>query len=110
MPSDALATICVRYRYVDGYHVFTSSDVSGLYVASRNSEKAFKQVAPSLEKLMKLNDDIDCTVEYAQSYSEFVRAIQMAAAAVEAGADALPEVHPGAMMMGESCFIVRPAA
>ena len=55
--------IIVKYRFIDGYHIFTSEDVYGLYVASKDPEKAFNNVQGSIEKLIKLNDDIDIKVE-----------------------------------------------
>lgn len=51
-PNMEFATIAVKYRLVDGYHVFTSSDVKGLYVASKNSKKAFDAVSEVLEELI----------------------------------------------------------
>lgn len=67
------AAIRVNYRLIDGYHVYTSDDVYGLYVASQDAAKAYAAVAPSLEKLIKLNEGIDCSVEPAMTFSELVR-------------------------------------
>lgn len=44
--------ISVGYRFVDGYHVFTSQDVRGLYVASRDPRKAYDSVAEVLQVLV----------------------------------------------------------
>lgn len=44
--------ISVVYRFVDGYHVFTSKDVRGLYVASRDSRKAYESVGEVLKCLI----------------------------------------------------------
>jgi hypothetical protein len=77
MPQDpTAATICVEYRYVEGCHVFTSDDVYGLYVASRNAREAFSNVAPAIELLVKLNEDIDCVVEPAASFREFLESVR----------------------------------
>jgi len=67
------AAIRVSYRFIDGYHVYTSEDVYGLYVANRDPRAAFQAVAPSLEKLMRLNEGISCRVEPALTFSELVR-------------------------------------
>jgi hypothetical protein len=67
------ASIRVHYRFVDGYHVYTSDDVYGLYVANEDSRAAYDAVAPSLEKLIKLNEDLDCRVEPTLTFSELVR-------------------------------------
>lgn len=45
-------TIAVKYRYVDGYHVFTSEDVRGLHVASKDAKKAFDSVSEVLQELL----------------------------------------------------------
>jgi type I restriction enzyme R subunit len=57
------ASIRVHYRFVGGYHVYTSDDVYGLYVANQDPYVAYDAVAQSLEKLIKLNEDLDCRVE-----------------------------------------------
>ena len=75
MPVEPVTVIEVQYRFIDGYHVFTSEDVYGLYVASRNPEKAFGNVQASIEKLIKLNHGVDIEVEPAHTYREFLRAV-----------------------------------
>lgn len=71
---ESVAMIEVQYRYIDGCHIFTSEDVYGLYVASKSPEKAYRDVQPSIEKLMRLNHGLDIEVTPAQTYSEFVKA------------------------------------
>jgi hypothetical protein len=66
------AAIRVAYRFIEGYHVYTSDDVYGLYIA--NPDAAYSAIAPSLAKLIKLNEGIACHVEPALTYSELVRA------------------------------------
>ena len=46
------AAIRVAYRFIDGYHVYTSDDVYGLYIANQDAGKAYSAIAPSLEKLI----------------------------------------------------------
>lgn len=64
------AAIRVDYRFIDGHHVYTSDDVYGLYVANLDAQAAYDAVAPSLEKLIKLNEKIDCHVEPALTFPE----------------------------------------
>lgn len=66
--------IRVTYRFIDGLHVYTSDDVYGLYVAHRDARRAYDAVAPSLQKLIRLNEGMDCRVEPALTYSELLRA------------------------------------
>lgn len=66
-------TIAVKYEFKNGYHIYTSDDVCGLYVASKDPERAFNHVAASIEKLIKLNDGLDSQVAPTRAYHEFVR-------------------------------------
>ena len=52
--------IRVTYRFIDGLHVYTSDDVYGLYVANRDPRRAYDAVAPSLQRLISLNEGMDC--------------------------------------------------
>ena len=74
MKSGGTATISVSYRNIDGYHVFTSEDVFGLYVASQDAQQAFESLAPAVELLVSKNEGITCKVEPAMSFREFVDA------------------------------------
>ena len=64
------AAIRVTYRFIDGYHIYTSEDVYGLYVANRDAEAAYNAVGPSLEKLIKLNEGFSYRVEPTMTFSE----------------------------------------
>ena len=66
--------ILVEHWVRDGFHVFTSSEVAGLYVIDEDPERAFEQVAPSLEMLLHLSRGERCAVRPASSYQEFMRA------------------------------------
>lgn len=66
--------IRVTYRFIDGLHVYTSDDVYGLYVANRDPQRAYAAVAPSLQKLISLNEGMNCQVEPAMTWSELLRA------------------------------------
>jgi hypothetical protein len=68
--------IQVKYRFIDGCHVYTSDDVYGLYVVNRDPRQAYEAVARSLEKLIQLNEGIVCRVEPALTYSELLRVVQ----------------------------------
>jgi len=47
--------ILVEYENVDGWYIFSSNDLIGLYVASKQLEVALNDVAPAIEKLVLLN-------------------------------------------------------
>ena len=68
-------SICAKYKHVDGWHVFQSEDLPGLYVASRDAEKAFDDVSLSIETLIKLDEGIECTAVPEVSFKDFVKAM-----------------------------------
>jgi len=47
--------IPVCYQNIDGYHIFTSDAIFGLYIASRNAGKALNQLCPAIERLIEHN-------------------------------------------------------
>lgn len=98
------AFVRVDYKFRDGWHVFTSADVLGLYVASEDAETAFDDVGPSIEKLVKLNDDIDCEVEVLKSYQDFVRYLR------GRGIDQEPQPHIPHPAITSQIFTLRPRA
>ena len=76
MASRSLATVAVEYRYIDGYHVFTSNDVYGLYVASKDPRKAYDAVAPAIQQLLSVNEGISCSVEKSLSLKQFLQTLR----------------------------------
>jgi hypothetical protein len=72
MPDQAPTTVKVQYRHRDGYHIFTSDQVFGLYVATKDAEHAIKLLQPSLETLLDKNYSIKCKLEMAADFCEFV--------------------------------------
>ena len=104
MPTDMTAIVMVKYQFIDDYHIFTSEDVYGLYVASKNPEKAFNNVQGSIEKLIKLNDGLDIEVEPVQTYREFLREPAIS----HAGEAHIP--HPAITQNTSRTFLVKRAA
>lgn len=80
MKDGRTATVHVHYEHIEGYHVFTSPDVEGLYVASKNAEPAFNQVPVAIKDLILANTGLRCEVEVAVSFREFVGRRPQAAA------------------------------
>lgn len=68
-------SICAKYKHVDGWHIFQSDAMPGLYVASKDPEKAYADIGPSIELLFKLTEGIDCKATPELSYREFVEAL-----------------------------------
>ena len=48
--------VTLDYREKDGWHIFTTKDIFGLFVARRDRVKAYNEVPKALNKLAKLNE------------------------------------------------------
>lgn len=57
----ASSSIDVTHKVVEGYHVFESMQMPGLYIAHPDPLSAFKAVGPAIEKLVKLDTGMTCT-------------------------------------------------
>ena len=69
-------SICVEYKFTDGWHVFQSDDIQGLYVANKNAEISYNDVKTAIEKLIFLNEGINCTVWPELDFEEFISAVR----------------------------------
>lgn len=68
-------SICARYKFSEGWHIFDSDELPGLYVASRDPEQAFKNVAQVIEGLFKLDHGVEITVVPEMPVKEFLSRI-----------------------------------
>lgn len=98
MKEARVATIHAQYRFVDGYHVFTSEEVRGLYVASKDAREAYDSVGPVLEELLALKLKTPCEIEPAMSFDQFMASIEACKTA------------PDVPMRADREFIVRLAS
>ena len=69
-----ITSFAVDYKNVQGWHVFTSEDLPGLYVASQEPEKAYDDVAVAIAALVELDTGITCKVTPVVPYGQFVQA------------------------------------
>lgn len=83
MTTKDITSIRVDYKHVDGWHIFTSGAVPGLYVASTSPEKAFNDVPVAVEKLLKLNAGIECRVAAETPFRSFLTQITQGVAKQE---------------------------
>lgn len=67
-----MTSIRIEYKFSEGWHVFTSKDVPGMYVASKDAETAYNDVAPSIELLLRLNEGVACKAAPEVSFRQFV--------------------------------------
>jgi len=68
-----MIAVQVKYEFIEGHHVFTSNDVRGLLVVSKDATTAFDDVTESIKILMKLNENIDCEVSPLKSIDDFIQ-------------------------------------
>lgn len=79
---DNISSVAVRYKATfDGWHVFTSNDLPGLYVASTDAETAYNDVGPSIEKLLKLDLGLEATIRPELPFEQFVAVVRKTAPA-----------------------------
>ncbi len=76
MERKLLGTVKVEYSSREGYHIFTSPDLRGLYVANKDPEKAYNEVASAIELLLRLNERIKCKARQPCSFHDFLRQIK----------------------------------
>lgn len=79
-----LAEVTVQYRTREGWHLFTSEQMDGLFVASPDLEAAFNDVPVAIEKLLKLDHDFDCIVQPKLDFGAFCALTEAHRAAQEA--------------------------
>lgn len=69
---DSPSVILVDYRIIDGWHVFTSDQVRGLYVANPDQHLAYESVAPTIEKLLAENESVHVAVKPVLPFGTFL--------------------------------------
>lgn len=102
MPAEILGTVDVDYSYRDGFHIFTSADIKGLYVAHRDAEAAFNGVAKAIALLLRLNEAIECKVEPSASLEDFIKMAKQATRGSE-----LSSSHPAGL--GSRTYVLKTA-
>jgi hypothetical protein len=73
--SERSTSVSVDYKRVEEWHVFTSKDMPGLYVASADAETAYNDVLVAIEKLIELDFGRSCKVAPEISFAEFVQMV-----------------------------------
>jgi len=75
MATEQVTTVSVQYRNQDGWHVFTSNDMAGLYVASLDARSAYEDVPVAVKRLIELDFKCICEVTRPQSFDTFAQAV-----------------------------------
>ena len=69
-------TILVDYEIVDGWHVFTSQMVRGLYVANPDQRAAYEAVCRTIEILLFENENINVVCRPALTFETFLERLR----------------------------------
>lgn len=94
----AKTSIEVKYKGVDGWHIFESDELVGLLVASKDPKTAFNDVATSIEKLLMLDEGITCTARPELTLDDFLVTVKG------------KEVEEHQLVMEDKRFIITEAA
>lgn len=81
-----VTTIEVNYKHVEGWHVFTADSIPGMYVASKDAELAYNDIAPSLQQIIELEFGVKCEVMQELPFAEFIGQRAKASARAQASA------------------------
>jgi hypothetical protein len=95
------ASVCVKYRFIEGYHTFTSDDLRGLYVSSKDARKAFNDVPVVLKELIDHKMKASCIVEPSISFDEWLE---------NASSSAHSASQRPLLELGDKRYLVREAA
>jgi len=68
-------SVCAKYKNIDGWHIFESDEMPGLYVASMDAERSYNDVCVVIAGLMRLDHGIDCKVKPELPFREFLASI-----------------------------------
>jgi len=71
-----VTSVCVNYTYAEEWHVFRSDDLNGLYVASKDARRSFDDVASAIEKLIFLDEGVQCTVKPEMTFDKFISCVK----------------------------------
>jgi hypothetical protein len=63
----------ISYEFRDNHHIFTSDEIEGFYVVSKDGENALNQILPSIEALIKHNYDKNCCAEFGLEFKVFAK-------------------------------------
>jgi|GEM_PF-3991406 len=61
----------ISYEFIEENHVFTSDEIPGLLIISRDPKKAWRQIIPTIETLISKNHNVNCQVVLGKEFKEF---------------------------------------
>lgn len=103
MSSSTVAMIKVLYRFEHNHHIFTSNDLDGLLVISEDAATVYRQLIPSIQKLLKLKTGVEFNVETAISLNDFLEHMAEGETAPE------QEIKEDSFVLSDKEFCLMPA-
>jgi len=94
----AKTSVEVKYKGVDGWHIFESDELVGLLVASKDPAIAFADVPTAIEQLLMLDEGIKCKAMPEMTLDEFLGSLRGT------------EVEPHQLVMEDKRYIISPEA
>jgi hypothetical protein len=74
MLDNMITAVNVKYQHRDGWHIFTSPEIPGLYIASKDPRSAYEDVPVAVKRLIELDLQCHCEVVRAAPFDSFAHA------------------------------------
>lgn len=86
MHPEMATVIDVRREVRDGWYIYTSDQLPGLYLASPDDRKAYEDLPAAIRELIRLESGVECRIMPKVGYREFQALLQQANGAAGAAA------------------------
>ena len=103
MSSSTVAVIKVLYRFEHDHHIFTSDDLDGLLVVNEDAATVYRQLVPSIKKILKIKTGREFNVETAISLDDFLAHMAEDSSTVE------QEIREDSFVLSDKEFCLVPA-
>lgn len=61
----------IQYKNIDGCHVFTSKQIDGLFIVTKDPQEALEQIVPTIKELLKLKSGSEYEAILGEEFSLF---------------------------------------
>ena len=103
MSPSTVAVIKVLYRFEHDHHIFTSDDLDGLLVANEDAATVYRQLVPSIKKILKIKTGREFNVETAISLDDLLAHVAEEHSTVE------QEIREDSFVLSDKEFCLVPA-
>ena len=103
MSPSTVAVIKVLYRFEHDHHIFTSDDLDGLLVVNEDAATVYRQLVPSIKKILKIKTGREFNVETAISLDDLLAHVAEEHSTVE------QEIREDSFVLSDKEFCLVPA-